>query len=60
MVLAKLALASVRTRSTASSRQAERAMAKMVSQAVKRRLDRLASARRNRYMLRFPGRRWRG
>ena len=50
MVLAKLARASVRTRSTASSRHTDRAMAKAVSSAVKRRLARLASARRNRYI----------
>jgi hypothetical protein len=38
MVLAKLALASVRTRSTASNRQTDRAMANAVRIAVKRRL----------------------
>src|SRR3990167_10351129 len=50
MVLAKLALASVRTRSTASSRQTDRAMANAVRIAVKRRLARLAMARRNKYI----------
>ncbi|MCY1173093.1 hypothetical protein D9M73_132430 [compost metagenome] len=50
MVLAKLARASVRTRSTASSRHTDRAMAKAVRKAVKRRLARLASASRNRYI----------
>src|SRR6218665_262432 len=50
MVLAKLARASVRTRSTASNRQTDRAMANTVSRAVKRRLARLARARRNRYI----------
>src|SRR5450830_250101 len=56
MVLAKLARASVRTRSTASSRQTDRAMAKAVSRAVKRRLARLARARRNRYISDLRGR----
>src|SRR5689334_18521257 len=50
MVLAKLALASVRTRSTASNRQTDRAMANAVRIAVKRRLARLAMARRNKYI----------
>ncbi|CAI8744557.1 hypothetical protein EMIT0P100_140123 [Pseudomonas sp. IT-P100] len=50
MVLAKLALASVRTRSTASSRQTDRAMANAVRIAVKRRFARLAMARRNKYI----------
>src|SRR5450830_831519 len=44
MVLAKLLRASTRTRSTASSRHTERAMAKAVRIAVKRRLARLAMA----------------
>src|SRR6218665_3286506 len=55
MVLAKLARASVRTRSTASSRQTESAMAKAVRKAVKRRLARLASARRRRYISNLGG-----
>src|SRR5450830_342257 len=57
MVLAKLARASVRTRSTANSRQTDRAMAKAVRKAVKRRLARLARARRSRYIR--PPRAWR-
>src|SRR3990167_8447047 len=48
MVLAKLLRASTRTRSTASSKQTESAMANAVRIAVKRRLARLAMARRNR------------
>ncbi|MCY1444036.1 hypothetical protein D9M71_604840 [compost metagenome] len=50
MVLAKLARASVRTRSTASSRHTESAIAKAVRKAVKRRLARLASANLNKYI----------
>src|SRR5690606_12897266 len=53
MVLAKLARASVRMRSTASNRHTERPMAKTVSRAVNRRLFRLARARRTRCMLRL-------
>src|SRR3990167_8718704 len=56
MVLAKLLRASTRTRSTASSRHTERAMAKAVRIAVKRRLARLAMARRNRYISNLCGR----
>src|SRR5450830_656243 len=56
MVLAKLLRASTRTRSTASSRHTERAMAKAVRIAVKRRLARLARARRNRYISNLCGR----
>src|SRR5690606_40703055 len=55
MVLAKLARASVRTRSTASNRHTDRAMAKAVRKAVKRRLARLAMARRNRYISNLCG-----
>src|SRR5690606_5429713 len=47
-VLAKLARVSVRTRSTASNRHTDRPMANTVSSAVKRRLARLARARRSR------------
>src|SRR3546814_4783315 len=57
MVLAKLARASVRTRSTASSRHTERAMANAVRIAVKRRFARLAMARRNKYISDLE---WRG
>ena len=44
----------VRMRSTASSKHTDKAMANTVSQAVKRRLARLARARRMRYMFRAP------
>ncbi len=54
MVLAKLVRASVRMRSTASNRHTESAMAMTVSRAVKRRLFRLAKARRNRCKLNSP------
>src|SRR5450830_341413 len=56
MVLAKLLRASTRTRSTASNRHTDRAMAKAVRIAVKRRLARLAMARRNKYISNLCGR----
>jgi hypothetical protein len=59
MVLAKLARASVRTRSTASNKHTESAMANTVNQAVKRRLPRLARARRSKYIVKSPSGEWR-
>src|SRR5471030_981218 len=56
MVLAKLLRASTRTRSTASNKQTDSAMAKAVRIAVKRRLARLAMARRNKYISNLCGR----
>src|SRR5450830_448931 len=56
MVLAKLLRASTRTLSFDDRRNTERAMAKAVRIAVKRRLARLAMARRNRYISNLCGR----